>query len=565
MKVLNLKQGSGDWLRHRATCLNASDAPAMMGVSPYRSRADLVRERATGIQPEHDPSTLARFRAGHEAEANIRPYVEQVIGIEMYPVVGEQDFDGQRLSASFDGLSMDGSIGFEHKIWNEDLAASVREGAVPETHIWQVVHQHAVGALEKTLFVVSDGTPEKCVWCWVTTTPEQIARLLAGWKQFTADVAAYRPEPAAAESVATEPEALPAVFVQVEGRVVAGNMRTHRATVAAWVAALPSRFETDQDFADGAAAVKHCEKAESELKALVGQIRGQMASVDEVFRLIEDSVAEIAAARIRIDKAVKAEKEARKSELVIAARKEMQSHIDAINARLGGTIVQQPIGAVFSEAIKGLKSLSSMRDKLGATLAGEKIAADQIADTVLANLRIYDEIAAEYEFLFRDLHDLARTPSAEGFSAIVQQRIDRHKAEQAAKLEAERERIRAEEQAKAEREARAKMQAEQERLAQEQAKQDQRGKSEVAQREPEVRIGQDQVGEKESTPPIDDTGATLKLGDICARLGFTVTSQFMALLGFEPVAHEKNAKLYRAADFARICAALVHHITNLEK
>ena len=54
------------------------------------------------------------------------------------------------------------------------------------------------------------------------------------------------------------------------------------------------------------------------------------------------------------------------------------------------------------------------------------------------------------------------------------------------------------------------------------AEQDQRGKVEVAKSEPEVRIGQDQVGEKASTPP--DNRARMKLGDINARLGFTLTA-----------------------------------------
>ena len=35
MRTINLAQGSPEWLAHRRTTRNASDAPAMMGVSPY--------------------------------------------------------------------------------------------------------------------------------------------------------------------------------------------------------------------------------------------------------------------------------------------------------------------------------------------------------------------------------------------------------------------------------------------------------------------------------------------------------------------------------------------------
>lgn len=51
MNIIELTQGTPQWHTHRAQYLNASDAPAMMGCSPYKSRAELIRERATGITP----------------------------------------------------------------------------------------------------------------------------------------------------------------------------------------------------------------------------------------------------------------------------------------------------------------------------------------------------------------------------------------------------------------------------------------------------------------------------------------------------------------------------------
>jgi hypothetical protein len=57
------------------------------------------------------------------------------------------------------------------------------------------------------------------------------------------------------------------------------------------------------------------------------------------------------------------------------------------------------------------------------------------------------------------------------------------------------------------------------------------------------------------------TQPRLRLGEISQRLGFDVTANFLAALGFAPVAQEKAAKLYAAADFPRICAALNRHIS----
>lgn len=65
--------------------------------------------------------------------------------------------------------------------------------------------------------------------------------------------------------------------------------------------------------------------------------------------------------------------------------------------------------------------------------------------------------------------------------------------------------------------------------------------------------------DNESGPP------TLRLGQICTRLGFQVTAEFLRSLGFEPAGRERAAVLYREADFPRICTALICHITEVRQ
>src|SRR5690606_16954799 len=105
MKTLTLQQGSDAWLAHRRTTRNASDAPAMMGASPYVTRAELAKRYATGIVPEVDAATQARFDKGHEVEPELRALAESIIGDDLYPVTGTSD-DGY-LGASFDGVTLD--------------------------------------------------------------------------------------------------------------------------------------------------------------------------------------------------------------------------------------------------------------------------------------------------------------------------------------------------------------------------------------------------------------------------------------------------------------------------
>lgn len=61
----------------------------------------------------------------------------------------------------------------------------------------------------------------------------------------------------------------------------------------------------------------------------------------------------------------------------------------------------------------------------------------------------------------------------------------------------------------------------------------------------------------------DAAGPTIKLGEICTRLGFNVTADFLASLGVSPVATEKNAKLYPSAKFPTICRLISDHVLAL--
>ncbi len=118
MKTIDLIQGGPEWHAHRAQHWNASDAPAMLGVSPYKSRAELLRERATGIGQEFDAATQRRFDDGHRFEALARSLAEQIIGDELFPVTGVQWVPAVRrfVRRADDGWK---TSAFEHKPINE--------------------------------------------------------------------------------------------------------------------------------------------------------------------------------------------------------------------------------------------------------------------------------------------------------------------------------------------------------------------------------------------------------------------------------------------------------------
>lgn len=444
---LALEQGSQAWHEMRATCFNASEAPAMLGLSAYQSRAALLRQKATGVTEEHDDATLARFAKGHEAEAAYRPIAEGVLGEELYHCVGMVEIDGLHLLASFDGLTMAEDTAFEHKLYNQGLADFIESNHdLPDTHWPQVEHQMIVSGCEKVLFVTSEGSlnTERVMSLVYRSKPERRAKVIAGWKQFAADLAAYEHVEPVREAVAEPIAALPALFIQAEGRVIQSNLAPFQAAVTAMVNGIKTALVTDQDFADAEAMTKHLKDGEGKLAQAKAAALAQTASLDELFRAVDDMAAMMRDKRLLLEKLVKTEKEARKAKLVMTARKEIEEYAGNLNASMCDGYMPALNAAHLAEAIKGKSKLQNMTDALNAAVAKAKIEAMEVATGIKTMLDAVK--AADAMHLFPDFRTLARQPmEAEPWAAMIQQR-KATEAERIAKATAEAE-------AKAKREA----------------------------------------------------------------------------------------------------------------
>ena len=172
MQVINVKQGTDEWLAERLKHLTASEAPIMMGVSKVMSRDDLLTYKTTKQQQVVSGFTQRIFDKGHEAEAKARPILEKNIGEELYPVVGCEVIDGLPLWVSLDGMTMSEEIIFEHKQYNKELFDIVNSGGdLPAFIFWQLEQQLLVSKAKKAIFVVSDGTEDN--WARVIVTGKQ--------------------------------------------------------------------------------------------------------------------------------------------------------------------------------------------------------------------------------------------------------------------------------------------------------------------------------------------------------------------------------------------------------
>lgn len=478
MKILQLTQNTQEWHQHRATARNASDASAMMACSPYKTRAQLLQERATGIKPDVDAATQARFDRGHEIEAQARAIAEAMLGQELFPVIGMSD-DGY-LSASLDGITMDESTIVEIKSWNESKAADVRDGRVPDADRWQVVQQLVVSGADACMFIVTDGTRDKWAWLTVHLAPEDEAALRAGWEQYDKDVAAWTPEPVAQAPIGHAPETLPALRLEVTGAVTASNLTEFREHALAVIGAINRNLVTDADFADAEKTVKWCADAEARLKAAKDAALAQTESIEHAFRVIDDVAAELRRTRLDLDKLVKAEKDARKLAITKYAELDLANHIADLNLKLGAKqagSIRAPMSGCFGHCVKGLKSLDNMTEKVTAELIQQKAAATEMALRMHTNRDSLRADGHDWGFLFPDFATVG-TKSAEDFAALAHMRISQHKQAEAdrmekerQRIEAERERIRQEEERKAQAAAEAKAEAERARIrAEEQQK-----------------------------------------------------------------------------------------------
>ena len=558
MKTVNLIQGSPEWSAHRAQHWNASDAPAMLGVSPYKSRAELLRERATGIAPEIDAATQRRFDDGHRFEHLARALAEKIVGEELYPVTGVEG----RYSASFDGLTMLEDTALEHKTLSESLRAAIDPNnsisAIPEHYRVQMEHQLMVSGAERVLFMASkwtdDGELIEERHCWYWPDAALRARIIAGWEQFERDLADYKPEDVTTKPAGRSPETLPALRIEAKGMVTASNMAEFREHAMAVLGQINRNLQTDEDFADAESTVKWCSGIEDRLTAAKANVLAQMADVDAVCRTIDDVQAETRRIRLELDKLVKAEKENRKAQIVQAGVDAVRAHYAATSQTLGAypSCLAFPAGlpAEIGASIKGLKTLTSMREKVDAAVANAKIAASQKADAIRINAAILDQ-HNDHAFLFTDCARIISEKSADDLRNLVAARIAEHTAREAAKLEAERQRIRAEEQAKAERAAR-------EELQRERAAEDARIAAEAkAQEKPLPPVTMTVVQPQASAPPVATSNRTIKLGDVNAALApLSITAEGLASIGFPSCGQDRAAKLYRADDLHLILRRL---------
>lgn len=118
MKILDLEQGTQEWLDYRRTRVTATDAVVIMGQDPYETPRQRW-ERKLGIGPE--VFVTDAMRRGTALEPVARDVYTSLTGIPMMPTCVEHD--SHPFMASLDGIDLDYDRIVEIKnlsVWNMD-------------------------------------------------------------------------------------------------------------------------------------------------------------------------------------------------------------------------------------------------------------------------------------------------------------------------------------------------------------------------------------------------------------------------------------------------------------
>lgn len=144
---------SAEWLRWRRYGIGGSDAPIIMGVSPWTTPLELWLTKM-GLVPEVEQNDAMRRGAAMEpiARAVYEAQTGQVVQ-PAYLIHPEHEW----LRASLDGLSFDGDVATEIKCPGKSVHEEAKEGRVPDRYWPQIQHYLMVSGAEVLHYWSFDG------------------------------------------------------------------------------------------------------------------------------------------------------------------------------------------------------------------------------------------------------------------------------------------------------------------------------------------------------------------------------------------------------------------------
>lgn len=187
--ILKIAQGTRAWHEHRAKSRNASETPAVLGVSPWQTSYQLWLLRTGRAEQKVTPA----MQRGAELEPAARAAYEMKTGNVMEPLVLA---DGE-YSASLDGITLAGDLVLEIKCpmkgCDSDLWKAVERREIPGYYGWQIEHQLMVSGAKLAHLWIFDGVDG--VLLEVLPQRERWPDIHAAWDKFMGFLTSDTPPP----------------------------------------------------------------------------------------------------------------------------------------------------------------------------------------------------------------------------------------------------------------------------------------------------------------------------------------------------------------------------------
>jgi len=185
--IEGMQQNTPEWHNFRKNHIGASEAPYIMGISPYVTPYQLWC-RKLGFMP--DAEMTSAMQRGHDLEPIALAAFEKEMGLFMTPVVLiSRTVDW--MSASLDGLDLDGKIAVEIKCPNRETHQIALNGKVPDKYIYQLQHQMMVLNVDLMYYFSFDG--QKGVALEVTRDDSLCEALFLHEQRFWSSIQNFEP------------------------------------------------------------------------------------------------------------------------------------------------------------------------------------------------------------------------------------------------------------------------------------------------------------------------------------------------------------------------------------
>ena len=148
MGIINLIQGSPEWLELRKNKITGTDSSVLLGSNPFKTRLELWQQKM-GLK-EQDACNAAMLR-GSELEEPARLLLNEALGIDFKPAVCVSE-EYSYLMASLDGLSPCGHFMCEIKCPGIKGHEAAINGIIAPYYIDQINHCLLVTGCEKCFY-----------------------------------------------------------------------------------------------------------------------------------------------------------------------------------------------------------------------------------------------------------------------------------------------------------------------------------------------------------------------------------------------------------------------------